>query len=58
MGPILDRCLGLRGSGVHLFGELLREFFGDGMVVLEDHFAQAEGHRLFLDHRSFFTSVA
>ncbi len=46
------------GGGVHLFGELLREFFGDGLVVLEDRFAQAEGYRLFLEHRSFFRSVA
>lgn len=31
------------GGGVHLFGDLLREFFGEGIVVLEDRFAQAEG---------------
>lgn len=46
------------GGGVHLFGELLREFFGEGLVVLEDQYAQAEGYRLFLEHRSFFRSVA
>lgn len=32
------------GGGVHLFGDLLRELFSDGMVMLEDRFAQAEGH--------------
>lgn len=46
------------GGGVHLFGDLLRDLFGDGMVMLQDRFAQAEGYRLFLDHRSFFASVA
>ena len=46
------------GGGVHLFGELLRDFFGEGLVVLEDRFAQAEGYRLFLEHRAFFRGVA
>ena len=46
------------GGGVHLFGELLREFFGEGLVMLEDRFARAEGYRLFLEHRSCFRSVA
>ncbi len=46
------------GGGVHLFGDLLRDLFGDGMVMLEDRFVQAEADRLFLDHRLFFASVA
>jgi hypothetical protein len=46
------------GGGVHLFSDLLRELFGQGIVLLEDRFAQAEGYRLFLDHRSFFAGVA
>ena len=35
-----------------------RTFFGEGLVVLEDRFAQAEGYRLFLEHRAFFRGVA
>jgi hypothetical protein len=38
------------GGGVHVYGPLLREFFQDNLVILEDRFAQAEGCRLFLEH--------
>jgi hypothetical protein len=39
------------GGGVHLFGPYIRELFGPEAVLLEDRFAQAEGYRLYLEHR-------
>jgi hypothetical protein len=40
------------GGGVHLFIDQLTEMFGDSVVILRDRFAQAEGYRLFLEHRA------
>jgi len=39
------------GGGVHLFGPYIRELFGPETVILEERFAQAEGYRLYLEHR-------
>lgn len=40
------------GGGVTLFSGLLREVFGDELVVLDDRFAQAEGYRLIAEHEA------
>jgi hypothetical protein len=45
------------GGGVTLFSGLLRDVFGDQMVVLEDRFAQAEGYRLIAQHQAMIERV-
>lgn len=39
------------GGGVALFEEQIHETFGERVTVLPDRFAQAEGYRLFVEHR-------
>lgn len=47
------------GGGVHLFADLLVDFFGESkVVVMADRFAQAEGYRLFLEHREVLKELA
>lgn len=47
------------GGGVYLFADLLRNFFAESnVVILSDRFAQAEGYRLFLEHRNMLRELA
>jgi hypothetical protein len=39
------------GGGVHVYWDQVRELFEGKAVLLADRFAQAEGYRLFLEHR-------
>jgi hypothetical protein len=50
-GMMVERVVA-GGGGVHLFAEKLKKRFGDGLVLLPDRFAQAEGYRLCVMHRS------
>lgn len=47
------------GGGAMLFAEVLMEYFGESKVaIMEDRFAQAEGYRLFLEHRNMLRELA
>ncbi len=39
------------GGGISLFRDFVRSLFGTQVVILDDRFAQAEGYRLYLEHR-------
>lgn len=46
------------GGGVHIYRDQVTDLFGDKVVVLPDRFAQAEGYRLFLEHRDLLDTKA
>ena len=46
------------GGGVNLFEEEVEEAFGGQVTILRDRFAQAEGYRLFLEHRTLLRERA
>jgi len=47
------------GGGATLFADVLMEYFGESkVVIMEDRFAQAEGYRLFLEHRDMLRELA
>ncbi len=46
-------------GGATLFADVLMEYFGESKVaIMEDRFAQAEGYRLFLEHRDVLRELA
>lgn len=47
------------GGGATLFADVMMEYFGESkVVIMEDRFAQAEGYRLFLEHREVLRNLA
>jgi hypothetical protein len=47
------------GGGATLFADLVMEYFGESKVaIMGDRFAQAEGYRLFLEHREVLRNLA